>query len=266
MHFGEDDDWAAPLMTPVDGMDKIITAFVDNIRSRILINAQVQSIQLRPAGVDVAYNHKGRRKLIRADYCFNSIPTHFIEGLDNNFPREYRAALVGMRRSNFAKIGLQMKRRFWEDEQIYGGITFTSERINEIWYPSHAIHAKKGVVLGGYAFGPEQTAFFQRMTPEERIRFAAAAGDKIHKGYSDNVETGVSVVWGRINHMMGCGNGFESPEEREALFPIVQQPQGRHYMVGDQISYHSTWQEGAFSSAEFALLDLDKRVRATGRG
>jgi hypothetical protein len=33
-------------------------------------------------------------------------------------------------------------------------------------------------------------------------------------------------------------------------------------MVVDQISYHSSWQEGAFASAEFALQDLDQRVRA----
>jgi monoamine oxidase len=33
-------------------------------------------------------------------------------------------------------------------------------------------------------------------------------------------------------------------------------------MVGDQISYHSSWQEGAFASAEYALQDLDKRMRA----
>jgi hypothetical protein len=32
-------------------------------------------------------------------------------------------------------------------------------------------------------------------------------------------------------------------------------------MVGDQISYHSSWQEGAFASAEFALQHLDRRVR-----
>jgi hypothetical protein len=33
-------------------------------------------------------------------------------------------------------------------------------------------------------------------------------------------------------------------------------------MIGDQISYHPTWQEGAFASAEYALLDFDKHVRA----
>jgi hypothetical protein len=33
-------------------------------------------------------------------------------------------------------------------------------------------------------------------------------------------------------------------------------------MIGDRISYHSSWQEGALASAEYALLDLDKRMRA----
>jgi hypothetical protein len=33
-------------------------------------------------------------------------------------------------------------------------------------------------------------------------------------------------------------------------------------MVGDQISYHSSWQEGAFASAEYAMMDLDKRIRS----
>jgi monoamine oxidase len=61
--------------------------------------------------------------------------------------------------------------------------------------------------------------------------------------------------------MMGCGNGF-SNEDRERYFKRLQNPEGRHYMIGDQISYHSSWQEGAFASALNAVEDLDKRVRA----
>ncbi|MBT8079609.1 MAG: FAD-dependent oxidoreductase [Gammaproteobacteria bacterium] len=265
MHFNEDENWAAPLMTPTGGMDKIPQAFAREIQSPITLNAQVQAIRLRDSGVEVAYNHRGKRHQIRADYCFNNIPAHFVAGIDNNFPETYAKTIAGMYRNNFGKIGLQMKSRFWERENIYGGITFTRQRINQIWYPSHGIHRQKGVVLGCYAFGRDQTAFFERMTPQERIRFAGAAGDKIHNGYSEQIDTGVSVMWGRMKHMMGCGSTFRSPEEWEKLFPIVQNPQGRHYMVGDQVSYHPTWQEGAFSSAEFALQHLDQRVRAAAR-
>ena len=101
-----------------------------------------------------------------------------------------------------------------------------------------------------------------RLTPDERLDYAARAGEKIHPGYSDYIEAGVSVPWRRMNHMMGCGTRW-TDESRERYYKLLQQPAGgRHYMIGDQISYHSSWQEGAMASAEFALLDLDQRVRA----
>ncbi len=257
----ENPDWGEPLMEIKGGMDGLITAFVKKISRPILTNAQVQSIELKGDGVDVVYNRKGQRKKLSVDYCFNSIPTHLMPGIPNNLPADYKEGLAALTPGNFFKIGLQMRERFWEREGIYGGITNTSQRINQIWYPSHGIHGKKGVVLGAYAFFT-QSKFFERMSPEERIAYAAAAGDKIHEGYSSYIEAGVSVPWGRMNHMMGCGANW-TPEDRDKYYALLQQPAGgRHYMIGDQISYHSSWQEGAFGSAENALLDLDKRVRA----
>jgi monoamine oxidase len=191
-------------------------------------------------------------------------------GIPNNLPKDYQAGLGALMPGNFFKIGLQMKERFWEREGIYGGGTSTSQPINEIWYPSHGIHGRKGVVLGAYTYYT-LCEFFEKMTPEERIRYAGECGDKIHAGYSANIETGVSIPWGRINHMMGCGTAWSTgmPWEegasglRDQYYELLQQPAGgRHFMIGDQISYHSSWQEGALGSAEFALLELDRRVRA----
>jgi len=257
----ENPDWGAPLMEAVGGMDNIIKGFVRNIRSPILLNAQVQSIQLQGDGVDVIYNHNGKRNKISANYCFNSIPTHFIPGIPNNLPSEYLQGLNSLKRGFGFKIGLQMKERFWEREGIYGGVTFTSQRIGEIWYPSNGIHGNKGIMLGAYKFY-DPSEFFDRMTPDERLDYAARAGEKLHPGYSDYIEAGVSVPWRRMNHMMGCGTMW-TDESREQYYELLQRPAGgRHYMIGDQISYHSSWQEGAMASAEFALLDLDERVRA----
>ena len=110
------------------------------------------------------------------------------------------------------------------------------------------------------------------MTPADRLAFAADCGEKVHAGYADNIEAGVSVPWGRMNHMMGCGTDWGESfmfmqgggtNVREQYYELLQQPAGgRHFMIGDQISYHSSWQEGALGSAEFALLELDRRVRA----
>lgn len=260
----ENPDWAEPLLEAVGGMDNIIHAFVRNISSPIVLNAQVQSIQLRQDGVDVVYNHEGQRKKIAANYCFNSIPAYFMRGIPNNLPADYMEALNSMRQGWGLKIGLQMRERFWEREGIYGGMTNTSQRIGQIWYPSHDIHRQKGIVLGAYQFF-DPSGFFERMSPEERIQYAARCGDKIHEGYSDYIESGVSVVWRRMNHMMGCGAGWgwNATAERDKYYPVLQAPAGgRHYMVGDQISHHSSWQEGALASAEHALLDFDERVRA----
>jgi len=257
----ENPEWVEPLLEAAGGMDNIVKAFVRNIRSPIILNAQVQSIQLRQNSVDVVYNHKGERKKISADYCFNSIPTYLMPGIPNNLPDDYRKGLKSLRQGWGVKIGLQMRERFWEQEGIYGGMTSTSQRISQIWYPSNGIHGKKGIVLGAYLFY-DQSGFFDRMTPEERIEYAAKCGDKIHEGYSDYIESGVSVIWRRMNHMMGCGAQW-SEESRERYYKLLQQPAGgRHYMIGDQISYHASWMEGALASAEYALLDLDKRVRA----
>jgi monoamine oxidase len=256
----ENPDWGEPLLEAIGGMDNIVKGFVRNLQSPIVMNAQVQSIQNRADGIDVIYNHEGQRRKISADWCFNNIPTHFMPGIPNNLSKEYKAGLASLQPEKFFKIGFQMKQRFWEREGIYGGITSTNQRINQIWYPSHGIHDKKGVVLGAYTFF-EQSNFFERMTPDERLKYAADCGDKIHPGYSDYIEAGVSIPWGRMNHMMGCGTSW-TPEERVQYYKLLQQPDGRHYMIGDQISYHSSWQEGAFASAEVALLDLDQRVRA----
>lgn len=261
MMSSENTDWGEPLMEVTGGMDNIVKAFVRSISSPIHTNAQVQSIQLTEQGVDVVYNQNGERRRITADYCFNSIPAHFMPGIPNNLPDEYREGLAALQPGDFFKLGLQMKTRFWEDEGIYGGATSSTQPIRTIWYPSHGIHGEKGVVLGAYVTF-DQAKIWARMSPEERIRFAAECGDKIHEGYSSYIEAGVSVPWGRMNHMMGCGTRWTA-EVRDKYYTLLQQPAGgRHYMIGDQISYHSSWQEGALASAEYALLDLDTRVRA----
>lgn len=260
LNQSENFDWAEPLMEAKGGMDNIVKAFVRELKKPVELEAQVQAIRQREDGIDVYYNQNGEHRKFVADFCFNSIPVHFMRAIPNNLSKPYMEAINAYQRGNFFKIGFQMSKRFWEDEGIYGGITNTSQRINQIWYPSHGIHGQKGVVLGAYAFW-NQSEFFERMSPAERLQFAADAGDKIHEGYSGYIEAGVSVPWGRMNHMMGCGARM-SEDDYETKFPLLQKPDGRHYMIGDQISFHSSWQEGAFASAENALLEFDDRVRA----
>ena len=57
--------------------------------------------------------------------------------------------------SDSAKIGLAMKRRFWEeDDRIFGGHLYSNLPIGEFSYPSYDYFTKKGVLLGLYSNGP----------------------------------------------------------------------------------------------------------------
>ena len=142
-------------------------------------------------------------------------------------------------------MAFQAQRRFWEDEQIYGGISWTNQDITQIWYPPHGIHGSTGVILGAYTFDDERGLRLARMSPAERIEAALAQGERVHPDYRQHVERGLSVAWSRMK---------------------LQEPVGRHYLVGDQVSYHPGWQEGAIHSAYHALRDIDRREREREAG
>jgi len=262
MNFGEGEDQAAAMMQPVGGMDNIVKGFGRRIRSPVLLHAQVKSIRIQEDGVSVVYQHKGRNREIKADYCMNCIPHHLLLGIDNNFPPEYTHALAAIGRGKLFKLGIQMNERFWEDEYIFGGISWTNQPIEQIWYPSHGIHRKKGVLRAAYTWNPDNAEYFARMSPEQRYEAALSQGEKVHPSYRKHAEKFVSIAWHRMNHQMGCTAQW-SEESRERYFHYLQTPlNGRHFLMGDQLSYHPGWQEGAFSSAHYALGELQARVRA----
>ncbi|HEU5135278.1 MAG TPA: FAD-dependent oxidoreductase [Steroidobacteraceae bacterium] len=263
MSFGETDEQAAMMMEPVGGMDRIVAAFMRKVGHLVQLESQVQKINVGSRGVEVTYRHNGQNVTTKADYVLNCIPVHLLAGIEHNFPREYSAGFTAIPRGKLFKIGLQMKERFWEREGIYGGISWTLQDIQQIWYPAHGIHRKKGVVLAAYTFDPNAGEKFARLSPAERIKLAVAQGSKIHPDYGKYVETGVTVAWHQMNHMLGCAAQWDQ-ELYKRWFKTLQAPVGSHYLVGDQVSYHPGWQEGAIASAHFAIADIDARERAAG--
>jgi monoamine oxidase len=261
MSFGETDDQAAMMMEPVGGMDRVPAGFLRKIGHLVQLESQVQKIQVLDRGVEVTYRRDGQYIKTKADYVLNCIPMHLLAGIENNFPKEYCAGLTAIPRGRLFKIGFQMKERFWEKEGIYGGISWTLQDIQQLWYPAHGINRQKGVVLGAYTFDPNAGEKFARLSPSDRFKLAIAQGEKIHPGYGSYVETGVSIAWHQMNHMLGCAAQWDE-ELWKKWFKTLQTPVGNHYLMGDQVSYHPGWQEGAMASAHHAIADIDARERA----
>ena len=78
------------------------------------------------------------------------------------------AAVKATPYSPSAKMGLQMKRRFWEeDDRIFGGHLYSNLPFGEFSYPSNGYFGNKGVILGFYGNG--QMAGVVNMPVKDRI-------------------------------------------------------------------------------------------------
>ena len=260
MAYGESEEQSPVMLTPVGGMDRIIAGFMRRIGKLVRTNVRVDAIRLTDARVGIECVSKSGREVLEADFCVNSIPMQLLAGIKHNFPTDYARGLASVPRGKYFKLAFQAKERFWERENIYGGISWTMQDITQIWYPSHGIHKRKGVILGAYTFNGIVGDRWARMSPQERLAFAVRQGEKIHPGYGNYVEHGVSVCWHRMNHMLGCAAAWNESLYTQ-WFKKLQEPAGHHYLVGDQVSDLPSWQEGAVHSAFYAIADIDRRVR-----
>jgi monoamine oxidase len=247
------------VLQPVGGMDRIVTALTARLNSKPRLYSVVTAINVTDDGVDVTYRERGEQRTTRADYCLNSIPAQLLMGVDNNFSTEYRQLLATRTRGKLSRLGLQMRERFWEAEGIYGGISWTGQDITQIMYPSGGFGGRKGVLVGAYILSGEINDRWINLTSEQRIDLALTQGEKLHPGYRDYFESGVSVAWHRMNHMLGCTATGSEPGMASAL----RAPFRRHYLIGDQVANYGGWLEASVLTAHAALNDLDaKEVEA----
>jgi monoamine oxidase len=178
-----------------------------------------------------------------------------------NVSAKKKAAINAIPYGAGLKIGLQMKRRFWEeDERIYGGLTYTNQPNAMIGYPMWDYFSKgKGVLLGAYLMGAGAFVAAAK-APEDRIKDALDYGENVHPGkYKANFECGVAVAWHRVPWTLGCA-GQWTEEARAEHYNNLCELDGRIVLAGEHASRLPAWQEGAVTSATDAITRLHQRV------
>ena len=262
---GQNYEMQTMLFQPVGGMGRIGDAFKREVGSLIRYNAKVTQIKQAPDTVTVTYvdsRRGGAPQTATADWCLCTIPLSILSQIDIDVGDAMQAAINAVPYAASAKIGLQFKRRFWEqDEHIYGGITYTDLPIRVIAYPNTGYHQPgKGVLLGGYMFGPN--AFeFTSLSPADRVRKAVEYGAQIHPQYRSEFDNGIAVAWHRVPWTQGC-LGLWTDERREQHYQNLCQIDGRILLAGEHASYVPGWQEGAVLSSIDAITRLHRRVLA----
>lgn len=258
-------EYEQTLFQPIGGMDMIAQAFAREVGSLITYNAKVTEIAQSESGVAVTYidaQHGGDAQRVTADWCVCTIPLSILSQIKNNFSPALQAAINAVPYAPAIKVGLQFKRRFWEDDEaIYGGITFTTLPIGQISYPStDYLKQGKGVLLGAYMFGVNAVEF-TAMPPEERVRRAVAYGAQIHPQYNNEFDNGIAVAWHRVPWTLGC-YGMWKADTRKEHYKNLCAIDRRTVLAGEHCSYVNAWQEGAILSALDAITRLHARVLA----
>jgi monoamine oxidase len=256
-------DQAMMMYQPVGGMDRIPYALAKAVGAhKIRYGCQVAGITNRTNGVDITYRDiGGRTRTESGDFCIAALPPHILARLPHNLGSQVTHALGTAVPSPVGKIGLEYRRRWWEeDHRIYGGITETDMDLSHVWYPSYNFHGKRGVVIGYYNTGANATAY-GNLTPAAREARAIAQGAKIHgPAYRQELASSFSVAWHRTPFLEA---GWVSwPNQQGPEYALLNQPAGNVYFAGDWLSYWIAWQHGAFVSARKIVTDIHTRVLA----
>ena len=264
LNWSEQIDFAPTMLQPKGGMDRIAKAFEARVRPMLRFGAAVTAIKRTGDGVRILYRH-GPDKVphaLRADYCICTIPLSVLRDIEIEVSPEFKRAIAAPDYAAAVKIGFEAKRRFWEeDEQIYGGISWTTDDATQIWYPSTNFHGATGILLGAYVWSDAAEQRMGALRPAERIAAALASGAKLHPSYARDLRHGISVAWGKVPFNRGSWVQWRR-ESRAAAYDTLVRGEPPIYLAGEHLSHVPSWQEGAVLSAHLVIRMLDARHRA----
>ncbi|TAH25770.1 MAG: flavin monoamine oxidase family protein [Cytophagales bacterium] len=248
------------MLQPIGGMEQIPKAFEKILANKIIFQAEVTGIKKNENGVKISYKDKnGLMTESSADYCICTIPFPVLKNIPSDFSDAYKKAINDIPYMNTGKIGLQFKRRFWEeDDHIFGGITKTNMNITQIFYPSTGFLGQKGVLKGYYNFH-NLALEMGNLSIEDRLKRALYEGGKIHPQYATEFETGFSLAWQKIKYSQGGWAAYTN-ESRQLHFSTLQKPDGPIYFAGEHTTYLTAWMAGAFVAAQHAVESIHSRV------
>ena len=190
-----------------------------------------------------------------------TVPFPVLRTIQADFAPEIRAASEAVDYVPAVKIAFQAERRFWElDEAIYGGISWTTRDITQVWYPSAGIHQSRGILVGAYIWSADIADRFATMPPAVRLDAALADGERLHPNYRRCLTKGVSVAWKNIPYS-GSAWAEWSRSARAKYYGALLIGDGPFLFAGEHISYVNGWQEGAVRSAHYTLSKVAERMR-----
>jgi monoamine oxidase len=264
MQFGESATQAATMLQPVGGMGRIGQAFGRSLAGIITYQAVVTRLRRTEAGARVFWKHAGTgvEHEIDAPCVVVTVPFAALGGVDADFAPATRTAIGAVEYIPAGKVAFQASRRFWElDQQIYGGISWTSRDATQVWYPSGGLQRTKGILVGAYIWSDDVGNAFAAKPIPQRLSDTLDDVTHLHPQAPRFLNHGVSVAWKNIPYTRGGWAEWSRPA-RTTQFPVLLKGDGPFLFAGEHMSFITGWQEGAVRSAHKVLGDIAQRMGA----
>lgn len=157
---------------------------------------------------------------------------------------------------NAQKTAIYCNRRFWEEQGITGGGSYTDLPVTTIWYSSHYAKAQSpyepGVILGSYNFNLDAVRL-GNMTEEERIIKIKRDVEEVHGlpvGMLDSIVAAYKTQNWNSDPLFRGAFCYFTPEQKKLFSWPMTLPEynGRVFFAGEHISALHRWQQGALHS------------------
>jgi monoamine oxidase len=263
--FEEFSDMQATMLQPVGGMDRIPYALYEAVKPAVVLGAEVKQIRKRGQGARIVYAQGGAERILDADICICTIPLPVLAKIPSDLSRRVKQAISAAYYTHGTKVAWET-RRFWEQEDFqFGGLSWTDQPSEVVWYPSGGLGQKTGVLVGAYAVGfsgPENPGKFAALSFEDRFAMSRGVIDRFHPGKGAELKNPVTVSWKQTPFSEGVAVAWREAQ-RGTDYAELCKPDGPFYFAGEHMSYVNAWQEGAALSAHEAIkLIAAKQVAA----
>lgn len=248
------------------------------------LNSNVRFIDNTDTGVSIGVN--GLSEPIHVDFCIVTAAPALLGGknkapvpsggasrisippdmrITTNLSPKFKAALGDVEMVPAIKVGVQARYRFWEEEdQIFGGISWTTMPSSQIWYPSEDFYAPTGILTAAYNRG-EAGGKYGELRQRARIRQAMLGCESIHSRFASKVyaDRALTVAWQYMPGQLGGWANETHVTQPSVYKQITTLPRGRIYFAGDTYSQLPGWQEGAVDSARLAVTSIVTGLSST---
>lgn len=239
------------------GMDRLPRAFLPELARRIRFGARMTALEQGATGVTVHYQTAAGRFAVTGDHAIVTVPFPVLRHVEVSPPLSSakQRAIRQLHYDASAKIVLQCRRRFWEDDDgIYGGGSVTDLPIRAVYYPDHGRETGRGVLLASYTWG-EDAQRWGSLSPADRIAQALENLAQLHPQAPQEFEVGASHMWHDDEFAGGAFALFE-PGQQSRLQAAVVAPEGRIRFAGEHASSAHAWIQGAVESGLRAALEV----------